>query len=112
MAESTVCGNCGETITEPANTPVEKRQPCPNCGSTRRNFSVELMASISVSASVAATLVTYPNALLTIARSLIGQGHFNIAVVTLQMACEVATERAFDAAYAAKKLEPLGEAVP
>jgi hypothetical protein len=27
------------------------------------------------------------------------------------MACEVATERAFDAAYAAKKLEPLGEAV-
>lgn len=111
MAESTVCGNCGETITEPASTPVEKRQPCPNCGSIRRNFSVELTGSISVSASVTATLVTYPNALLTIARSLIDQGHFNIAVVTSHMACEVATERAFDAAYAAKKLEPLGEAV-
>jgi len=27
------------------------------------------------------------------------------------MACEVAAERAFDAAYAAKKLEPLGEAI-
>jgi len=111
MAESTVCGNCGETITEPASTPVEKRQPCPKCDSTRRNFSVELTASVSASASMTATLVTYPNALLTIARSLIDQGHFNIAIVTSHMACEVAAERAFDAAYAAKKLEPLGEAV-
>ena len=111
MTESTVCGNCGETIIEPASTPVEKRQPCPNCGSTRRNFSVELTDSIIVSASFTATLLTYPNALLTIARSLIDQGHFDIAVVTSHMACEVAAERAFDAAYAAKKLEPLGEAV-
>lgn len=111
MAESTVCGNCGETVTEPASTPVEKRQPCPKCGSTRRNFSVELTASVSASASMTATLVTYPNALLTIARSLIDQGHFNIAIVTSHMACEVAAERAFDAAYAAKNLEPLGEAV-
>ena len=109
MTESTVCGNCGETIIEPASTPVEKRQPCPNCGSTRRNFSVELTDSIIVSASFTATLLTYPNALLTIARSLIDQGHFDIAVVNSHMACEVAAERAFDAAYAAKKLEPLGE---
>jgi hypothetical protein len=111
MAASTVCGNCGETISEPASTPVEKRKPCPNCGSTRRNFSDVLTVSIGVSTSITDTLVTYPNALLTIARSLIDQGYFNIAVVTSHMACEVATERAFDAAYAAKKLEPLGEAV-
>jgi len=111
MAESTVCGNCGETLTEPASTPFEKRQPCPKCGSTRRNFSVELTASVTASASVTATLVTYPNALLTIAQSLIEQGHFNIAIVTSHMACEVAAERAFDAGYAAKNLELLGEAV-
>ena len=111
MAESTVCGNCGETITEPARTPFEKRQPCPKCGSMRRNFSVELTASVTASASVTATLVTYPNALLTIAQSLIDQGHFNIAIVTSHMACEVAAERAFNAGYAAKKLELLGEAV-
>jgi len=111
MAESTACGNCGETLTEPASTPVEKRQPCPKCGSTRRNFSVELTASVTASASVTATVVTYPNALLTIAQSLINQGHFNIAIVTSHMACEVAAERAFDAEYAAKNLEPLGEAV-
>ena len=111
MAESPVCGNCGETITEPASTPVEERQPCPKCGSTRRNFFVELTASVSASACVTATLVSYPNALLTIARSLIDQGHFNIAIVTSHMACEVATERALDAAYVAKNLAALGEAV-
>jgi len=105
MAESTACGNCGETLTEPASTPVEKRQPCPKCGSTRRNFSVELTASVTASASVTATVVTYPNALLTIAQSLINQGHFNIAIVTSHMACEVAAERAFDAEYAAKNLQ-------
>jgi energy-converting hydrogenase Eha subunit C len=70
-----------------------------------------LAASISVSAKVTATRVTYPNTLLAIARRLIDQGLFNIAIVTSHMACEVAAERAFDAAYAAKKLEPLGEAV-
>ena len=111
VAESTACGNCGEPLTEPASTPVEKRQPCPKCGSTRRNFSVEMTASVTVSGSLTATVITYPKALLTIAQSLIDQGHFNIAIVTSNMACEVAAERAFDAAYAAKKLEPLGEAV-
>src|SRR5580692_3605468 len=50
-------------------------------------------------------------ALLTIAQGLVDQGHFNIAIVASHMACEVAAERAFDAAYAAKNLEPLGEAV-
>ncbi|WP_018175533.1 MULTISPECIES: zinc ribbon domain-containing protein [unclassified Thioalkalivibrio] len=111
MADSTVCGNCGETLTELGSTSVEKRQPCPRCGSTRRNFSVEITDSVTASASVTATVVTYPNALLTIARSLIDQGHFNISIVTLLMACEVAAERAFDAAYSAKNLETLGEAV-
>jgi hypothetical protein len=105
------CGNCGELLTEPANTPVETRQPCPKCGSTRRNISVRVTESVTVSDSVTATVITYPKALLTIAQSLIDQGHFNIAIVTSHMACEIATERAFDVAYAAKKLEPLGEAV-
>jgi hypothetical protein len=111
VAESTACGNCGELLAEPANTPVEKRQPCPKCGSTRRNFSVEMTASLTVSGSFTATVITYPKALLTIAQSLIDQGRFSIATVTSHMACEVAAERAFDAAYAAKKLETLGEAV-
>ena len=111
MAETTACGNCGEPLTEPASTPVEKRQPCPKCGSSRRNLSVEMTDSVTASVSLATAVITYPKALLTIAQSLIDQGHFNIAIVTSHMACEVAAERAFDAAYAAKKLEPLGEAL-
>jgi hypothetical protein len=111
VAEASACGNCGEPLTEPASTPVENRQPCPKCGSIRRSFSAEMRASIKVSASFNAELITYPKALLTIAQALVDQGHFNIAIVTSHMACEVAAERAFDAAYAAKKLESLGEAV-
>jgi hypothetical protein len=111
MADMTRCGNCGETLAEPENTPVDKRPPCPKCGSTRRIFAVELRASLTGSATVSATLATYPSALLTIAQSLIDQGHFNIAILTSHMACEVAAERAFNAAYAAKGLQQLGEAV-
>jgi hypothetical protein len=50
-------------------------------------------------------------ALLSIAQSLIDQGHFNIAIVTSHMACEVAAERALDAAYTTKNLKTLGEAI-
>ncbi len=49
--------------------------------------------------------------LLTIAQSLIDQGLVDIAIITSHMACEVAAERVFDAAYAAKNLETLGEAI-
>ena len=52
-----------------------------------------------------------PEGAAAIAQSLIDQGHFNIAIVTCHMACEVAAERGFDAAYAAKELETLGEAI-
>jgi len=111
VAESSACGNCAEPLTELASTPIEKRQPCPKCGSTCRSFSVEARASIKFSASCSAEVITYPKALLTIAQGLVDQGHFSIAIITSHMACEVAAERAFDAAYAAKKLELLGEAV-
>ena len=111
MADLIVCGNCGTKIKESNCTPIESRKPCPNCSSTRRNFLGEMNATISASASAVVGVLTYPYALLTIARSLIEQGHFNIAIVTSHMACEVATERAFDVAYSAKKLESLGEVV-
>lgn len=111
MAESNACGNCGELLTESANTSVENRQPCPKCGSTRRRISLSARISGSVRITANPTVITYPMALLTIAQSLIDQGHFNIAIVTSHMACEVAAERALDAAYAAKNLETLGEAI-
>jgi hypothetical protein len=107
MPESTACGNCGELLDEPAN----ERQVCPKCGSTLRSFSAEVKMSVTVTGSCNANVITYPNALLTIAKSLIDQGHFNIAIITSHLGCEIAAERAFDAAYASKKLETLGEAV-
>jgi hypothetical protein len=111
MAELNACGNCGELLTELTGTPVNGRQPCPKCGSKLRNVSAEITTSLTLSGSCDATLVTYPKSLVVIAQALINQGHFNIAIVTSHMACEVAAERAFDAAYAAKNLEILGEAV-
>lgn len=111
MAESTLCGNCGAPLSEPPSTPAEERQPCPQCGSTSRNFLVEISGSMSASASMTGSVITYPKALLTIAQSLIEQGYFNIAIITSHLACEVAADRAFDAAYAAQKLDALGEAI-
>ena len=70
---------------------------------------MSLSASVTLTAND--TVITYPTALLTIAQSLIDQGLFDIAIITSHMACEVAAERAFDAAYAAKNLETLGEAI-
>jgi hypothetical protein len=49
--------------------------------------------------------------LLAIAQSLIDEGRFSIAVLTALIACEVAAEKAFRAACAAKGLEDLGDAV-
>lgn len=111
VPESSACGNCGEPITEPVSPPVEERQQCSKCGSTYRAFSVEGRVSISMSVSGNTAFISYPEALLTIAQGLVDQGHFNVAIVTSHMACEIATERAFSAAYAVKKLKPLGEAV-
>jgi hypothetical protein len=112
VADLSACGNCDEPLTEASDVPAESRQPCPKCGSTSRTISGAITISMAaVMVAVSAEVTTYPKALLTIAQSLINDGHFNIAIVTSHMACEVAAERAFDAAYALKSLEPLGEAV-
>ncbi len=36
------CGSCGVPIDESADVPIEDRMPCPQCGSTAREFSVRL----------------------------------------------------------------------
>ena len=106
-----LCGNCGESIHEPSNIEVDDRLACIKCGSKARKFFVEFSDSANISDTLSVTLITYPNAILTIARDLIMHGYFNIAIVTSHMACEIASERAFDAEYAAKNLSALGEAV-
>jgi len=62
------CGDCGRELGEP---PTE--QPCPQCGSLKRNHIVELHGvAVSVSAGLATLTVTeYPDLLLGIAEGLI-----------------------------------------
>ena len=53
----------------------------------------------------------YHDELIDIARQLIGLGHYQVAVVTAQMACEVCTEQAFAAILRKKNLAHLDDAL-
>lgn len=41
------CGNCGLTLQEDPNDPVDECVPCPRCGSTYRTFHVSIHDTIS-----------------------------------------------------------------
>jgi hypothetical protein len=49
------CSGCGERLAEPSDLALEKRQPCPACGSLVRTFEVgaAIVATSSVGASIA-----------------------------------------------------------
>lgn len=40
------CGECLTDLAEPLNTPLEHRQPCPRCGSTRRNVAITMATTV------------------------------------------------------------------
>jgi hypothetical protein len=44
--DSVACGGCGAPLSEATDTPVEKRVPCPKCGSTARHFSLHLVDEV------------------------------------------------------------------
>jgi hypothetical protein len=59
MDESTTvvrCGACGKTLAEPPGLNPERRQPCPNCGSTARNFAVSITTQAVTITDVIATV--------------------------------------------------------
>jgi hypothetical protein len=56
-------------------------------------------------------LLTYPRVLMNVARSLIDQNQFSIAVVVAHMACEVATEQRLSEAFTTKGLQYLKDSV-
>jgi hypothetical protein len=109
---SVVCGKCGEPIVgeSPSGDPAQRR-PCPNCGSTARNFSVEAHMTSSANVTVQAEVVTYPQNLLSLTRTLINEGRFSIAVIVAHMACEIAAERSLSEAFATKGLQYLEASV-
>lgn len=107
----TTCADCGQPF---ADVPDGSEQrPCPACGSTRRNRVVSLQAgSYGISgASATATVVTYPQRLVSVARDLIGSGEFSIAVVVLHMAAEVAVERRLSEAFAGRGIADLEDSI-
>ncbi len=42
------CGACGKELAEDPHAPVETRKPCPDCGSTSRDFQKSLSATVTV----------------------------------------------------------------
>jgi hypothetical protein len=56
-------------------------------------------------------LLSYPRVLMNVARSLIDQNQFTIAVVVAHMACEVATEQMLSQSFSTKGLEYLKASV-
>jgi len=108
----TFCAKCGTPIYDesPSGDP-KGRKPCPECGSTARNFSLELSAHVAVSAMIKAVVTTYPQALLVAARDLATSGQPSISVVVGHMACEIATERALSRAFEQKGVKYLEKPV-
>jgi hypothetical protein len=88
---------------------VARRKPCPKCGSTARNYDQKKHRGFSM--QVDAVVVTYPQRLLGLAKKLMGDGEFGIAIVVAHMACEIATERAMSDAFAAKGVSYLEDPV-
>jgi hypothetical protein len=107
-----LCGQCGESIVDesPSGDPAQ-RGPSPKCGSTVRAFSVEAHFTASAQATVQAEVVTYPQNLLFLARTLIDEGRFGIAVIVAHLACEIATERSLSEAFVTKGLQYLEASV-
>jgi hypothetical protein len=64
-----------------------------------------------VGGSATATVITYPEALLSTARSLIDGGEFSIAVVVAHMAREISAERSLSRAFAVKGIADIEDAV-
>ena len=46
------CGECGYVLEEPVNTPIDKRIPCPSCGSAKRLLKVNITTSVGISSHV------------------------------------------------------------
>jgi hypothetical protein len=101
------CGQCGEPIIgEPQSGDPTQRKPCPKCGSTSRAVALSALMTTSSWVRAQATVATYPQRLLTIARRLIDdEGQFSFAVVVAHTACEIATERSLDNAFLAQGIQ-------
>jgi hypothetical protein len=70
-----------------------------------------MQATVFLSGTIQAEVITYPETLLSAARSLIDEGQFSIAVVVAHMACEIATERSLSESFAKRGVQYLEQPV-
>jgi hypothetical protein len=119
-ANGITCGQCDTPIVgELVSLERSQRGPCPNCGSTDRNYRIvaqmpvssELSATTSATATVPLEVIDYPRKFLDVAQTLIEGGQFEMAVVAAHVACEIATEQALSKAFDALKNQDLKDAV-
>jgi hypothetical protein len=68
---------------------------------------VDISISSRGMVTVQTEVVTYPQKLMTMSRSLIDEGQFSLAIVVAHMACEIATERSLSEAFAAQGVQIL-----
>jgi hypothetical protein len=104
------CTFCGQPIT--GESP-EHRDPCVYCSSLSGGYPrlVNLTEAIAGSAVGYVEGATYPQILLSIARSLLGKNDdklCSLATIIAHLACEVAIERSFSDSFARKGVESLG----
>lgn len=64
MTDTITCKNCGTVLDEDFNGNDEERQPCPNCGSKERRFSVSTVLELRWSIEAAASVISDVNLLL------------------------------------------------
>jgi hypothetical protein len=119
MAEATdanwkdsICGQCGESIVDPWDD--EQRKPCPKCGSLTRRIVVEQrvqlesLATNTATATAQVEIVAFrPRILLDLASGLMNEGRFELAIVVVHTACEIATEQTLSKAFDARGVQDL-----
>ena len=110
MTDRLFCINCGTPIRDesPGGDPAQPT-PCPQCGLVSHKQDGPVSGGVVLGRPAATRVTAYPEALLAIARGLIADEEFSVAVVVAHMACEISVERALSRAFAAKDTGFLGE---
>jgi hypothetical protein len=83
----------------------------PKIVTTDAEVTIEFSVSVVSEQQAHVEFVTYPQRLLSVARKLIDEGEFSLAVVVAHMACEIATEASLSEAFGKKGIPDLEKSV-
>jgi AbiV family abortive infection protein len=94
---ATKCGECQLELPDDTSSTAEGRQPCPNCGSKRRAYSLTAETGhLQITGGTAdLRVMRYSEILLETAQTLFDLEFYGPAVIIAHTACEVAVARIF-----------------